>query len=43
MSPARAIQGSAALKGLVAEFDRLWDGKVTRRRDIVESVQAIEA
>ena len=40
---ARAIQGSAALQGLVAEFDRLWDGKVTRRRDIVESIQAIEA
>jgi hypothetical protein len=38
---ARAIQGSDALKGLVGEFDRLWDGKVTRRRDLVESLQRI--
>ena len=39
----RAITGGDALKGLIAEFDRLWDGKVTRTRDIVDTVQFIEA
>jgi len=37
----QAIQGSDALKGLVAEFDRLWAGKVERTRDIVPSVQQV--
>lgn len=40
---ARAIQGSAALTRLVAEFDRVWGDKVTRSRDIVEAIQAIRA
>jgi hypothetical protein len=39
----RAIQGSDALKHLVAEFDRAWGDKVTRSRDIVEVVQTIGA
>lgn len=39
----RAIQGSDALKQLVAEFDRVWGDKVRRSRDIVEVVQAIGA
>jgi len=39
---ARAIPGSAALKSLVAEFDRMWGDKVTRARDIVDVVQTIE-
>lgn len=38
---AQAIQGSDALKRLVAEFDRAWGDKVTRRRDVVEVVQTI--
>ena len=37
----RAIPGSAALKGLVAEFDRMWGDKVTRSRDVVDVVQLI--
>ena len=40
---ARAIQGSDALRGLVAEFDRMWGDKVTRSRDIVEAIQTIDA
>ncbi len=36
---AQAIQGSQALEGLVAEFDRLWGDRVTRTRDIVDVVQ----
>lgn len=37
----RAIQGSDALKRLVAEFDRVWGDKVRRSRDMVEVIQAI--
>lgn len=39
----RAIPGSAALQGLVAEFDRAWGEKVVRSRDRVHVVQRIEA
>jgi len=39
----RAIQGSAALKRLAAEFDRVWGEKVKRSRDIVEVMQAMGA
>ena len=34
-----AIPGSAAMKALVAEFDRAWGKKVVRTRDSVEVVQ----
>ena len=35
------VMGSDALKGLIAEFDRNWAGKVIRTREVVESIQAI--
>lgn len=38
---AQAIQGSDALKRLVAEFDRVWGDKVTRSRDVVDVIQTI--
>src|SRR5512134_870272 len=38
----RALPGSAALKGLVAEFDRAWGQKVVRTREGVRVVQRIE-
>jgi hypothetical protein len=41
MSRAQAVQGSDALKRLVAEFDRVWGDKVTRSRDVVEVIQTI--
>ena len=41
LARAQAIQGSAALKRLVAEFDRLWGDKVTRSRDFVEVIQTV--
>ncbi len=41
LAKAQAIQSSAALKGLIAEFDRVWGDKVTRSRDFVEVIQAI--
>jgi hypothetical protein len=43
MARAQAIQGSDALKRLVAEFDRVWGDKVTRSRDVVEVVQTLGA
>ncbi len=41
LAGAQAIQGSDALKRLVAEFDRVWGNKVARSRDIVEIIQSI--
>ena len=43
MAHAQSIQGSDALKSLVAEFDRVWGNKVTRSRDFVELIQTINA
>lgn len=43
LASAQAIQGSDALKALVAEFDRAWGDKVRRSRDTVEAVQMIGA
>ncbi len=37
----RALPGSAALKALVAEFDRAWGDKVVRSRDIVQVAQRL--
>ena len=37
----RALPGSAAMKALVAEFDRAWGTKVVRTRDSVDVVQRI--
>ena len=42
LARAQAIQGSDALKRLVAEFDRAWGNKVTRSRDFVEVIQAVD-
>jgi hypothetical protein len=41
LARARAIPGSAEIKTLIAEFDRVWGDKVTRTRDIVDAVQAL--
>jgi hypothetical protein len=38
---AEAIQRSDAIKPLVADFDRMWQGRVTRRRAVLEMVQEI--
>ena len=35
------VMGSDTLKELIAEFDRHWQGRVTRTREVVESVQKI--
>jgi hypothetical protein len=39
---AEAIQRSDAIKPLVADFDRVWQNRVTRRRAVLEMVQEIE-
>ena len=31
--------GSDALKGMIAEIDRLWTGKVTRTGEVLEPMQ----
>jgi hypothetical protein len=36
LAGAEAIEGSTALATLVAEFDRVWGERVTRRREILE-------
>ena len=41
LARAKAIQGSDALKRLVAEWDRTWGDKVPRSRDFVEIVQVL--
>lgn len=42
MALALAVPGSEALGQLVAEFDRMWGDTVTRTRDVVEILQALE-
>ena len=42
LATVQALAGSPALTAMVAEFDRLWDGKVTRGRDIVPNIQEIQ-
>ena len=35
------VMESDAIRNLIAEFDRKWQGKVTRTREVVESIQKI--
>ena len=41
MAAVQRMMASDALKGMIAEFSRRWDGKVARTRDAVEIVQKI--
>ncbi|MBM3396051.1 MAG: hypothetical protein FJY37_15775 [Betaproteobacteria bacterium] len=43
LAAAQAIQGSAVLKQLIAEFDRVWGTRVVRTRDLVEITQVLPA
>ncbi len=38
---ADAISNSDAIRELIAEFDRCWEDRVTRTRDVVEIAQSI--
>ena len=35
------VMESDAIRNLIAEFDRNWQGRVTRTREVVESIQKI--
>ncbi len=41
LQAANAIQDSDEIKGLIAEFDRCWDDRVERSREVVEIAQSI--
>ena len=41
LEAARAISTSDAIKSMIAEFDRLWDGKVVRTREVLEIKQSL--
>ena len=41
MAAVKRMMASDALKGMIAEFCRHWDGKVTRTRDAIELIRKI--
>ena len=41
MESASNIADSDEIRALITEFDRVWQGKVTRTRDVVEILQSI--
>ncbi len=43
LTAAQAILNSEDLKGLIAEFDRVWGTRVTRTREVVVTRQLISA
>lgn len=38
----QAMMATAAFAAMVDDFTRTWDGKVTRARDVIHSVQLVE-
>lgn len=38
----RAMTSTEAFARMIADFTRTWDGKVTRERDFIQSVQLVE-
>ena len=41
LSTAITLLNSDVMKEFIAEFDRQWDGKIERTRDVVEIVQSV--
>ncbi len=41
LAAANAAAGSRAIKALIEEFDLVWQGRVTRTRDVVEIIQTL--
>ncbi len=41
LAEVRQVMGSDALKRMIGEFDRHWQGKVTRTREVLELIQKI--
>ena len=43
MEQARAVAGSPEIEALIAEFDRVWEGRVTRTREFIGIEQVLKA
>jgi hypothetical protein len=43
VAEAEALIGSEKIKPLVADFDRVWGNRVSRRREILEAVQEMRS
>ena len=41
LDQARAVAAGPRIKALIAEFDRVWQGRVTRTREVVAIAQAL--
>jgi hypothetical protein len=41
LAAARAVTASDAIKALIAEFDRVWQGRVQRSREVIEVCQTL--
>tara|TARA_R110002073_G_scaffold173956_3_gene331121 strand:+ start:224 stop:529 length:306 start_codon:yes stop_codon:yes gene_type:complete len=41
LARAREVQASQDIKDLIAEFDRVWQGRVTRTREVIEVKQRL--
>ncbi len=41
LARARAIASSDAIKALIAEFDRVWQNRVQRSREVIEIIQTL--
>lgn len=41
LAAAQAVTSSDAIKGLIAEFDRVWGSRVVRTREVLEVSQAL--
>jgi hypothetical protein len=41
LSAARTVMDSNAIQGLIAEFDRVWQNRVVRTREVIEITQVL--
>ena len=41
LAQVKRVMASDALRRMIGEFDRHWQGKVTRTREVVEQIQSI--
>ena len=41
LNAARTVMASDAIKALIAEFDRVWQDRVVRTREVIEVAQVL--
>jgi hypothetical protein len=41
LAKARSVSASEEIKNLIAEFDRVWKGRITRSREVIEVSQSL--